>query len=71
MKSMGVTEVVMLADKTMNEGTAIAVVPNRWVAAFFAAILGGFLLFGAGFAQSQLLHNAAHDSRHASGFPCH
>lgn len=36
-----------------------------------AAALGVFLLFGAGFAEMSPLHNAAHDARHAAGFPCH
>jgi cobalt transporter subunit CbtB len=29
------------------------------------------LVYGVGFAHSHLLHNAAHDVRHSSGFPCH
>lgn len=33
--------------------------------------LGVFVLFGVGFAQPELLHNAAHDARHAFTFPCH
>ncbi len=35
------------------------------------ALLGGVLLFVAGHAQSGALHDAAHDTRHATGFPCH
>lgn len=35
------------------------------------ALLGGVLLFAAGLAQSGALHDAAHDVRHATGFPCH
>mgnify|MGYP002788506508 CR=1 FL=1 len=35
------------------------------------ALLGAALLFAAGFAQSATLHDAAHDVRHATGFPCH
>lgn len=34
-------------------------------------ILGGALIWTAGFANSQALHGAAHDSRHAITFPCH
>ena len=34
-------------------------------------VFGAALLFTAGFAQSQTLHDAAHDVRHATGFPCH
>lgn len=36
-----------------------------------AAFLGVFLVWGAGFAQFDVLHNAAHDTRHSNGFPCH
>jgi cobalt transporter subunit CbtB len=33
--------------------------------------LGTLLVFGTGFAGDQRMHNAAHDTRHAIGFPCH
>lgn len=36
-----------------------------------AALIGAFLVFGAGFANSAALHGAAHDSRHSITFPCH
>jgi cobalt transporter subunit CbtB len=36
-----------------------------------AVLLGVFILFGVAFAGPQILHNAAHDSRHAFAFPCH
>ena len=36
-----------------------------------SALLGAALIFFAGFAQSDTLHDAAHDVRHATGFPCH
>ena len=36
-----------------------------------AAILGLGLIFAAGFAHSAVMHDVAHDSRHAIGFPCH
>ncbi len=35
------------------------------------ATLGLGILFIAGFAGSETLHNAQHDMRHAIGFPCH
>lgn len=41
------------------------------VPAFLAALLGVFLIWGVGFAGPSVIHNAAHDSRHANGFPCH
>jgi cobalt transporter subunit CbtB len=40
-------------------------------AALFAIVLGTFLIVGVGLAQPDMLHNAAHDSRHTLGFPCH
>ena len=36
-----------------------------------AALLGLSLLFVAGFANATVLHDAAHDQRHAIAFPCH
>lgn len=37
----------------------------------FVATLGAAMVFIAGFANSQTLHDAAHDMRHSTGFPCH
>ena len=37
----------------------------------FAALLGLLVIYVAGHSQSHILHNAAHDVRHATGFPCH
>lgn len=50
---------------------AIAVRGQRHAAAALALLFGAFLIIGAGFAQPNLLHNAAHDGRHAFAFPCH
>ncbi|MBP5859085.1 CbtB-domain containing protein [Marivibrio halodurans] len=36
-----------------------------------AAAFGAFMIFAAGIANSDGLHNAAHDARHAFAFPCH
>lgn len=36
-----------------------------------AAILGITLIGVAGHVQAAALHDAAHDMRHATGFPCH
>lgn len=41
------------------------------LSAALALMLGVFVVFGVGFAQPELLHNAAHDTRHAFTFPCH
>lgn len=36
-----------------------------------AILFGAFLLWGVGFAHSNAIHEAAHDSRHSFAFPCH
>lgn len=49
----------------------VASLSDRLVAGSLALVLGGFLVFGAGFAHSNVLHDTAHDVRHANGLPCH
>ena len=36
-----------------------------------AVLLGAIILYAAGFVQTSVVHNAAHDMRHSQGFPCH
>ncbi len=40
-------------------------------AARIALILGLGLIFLTGFAYPEVIHNAAHDTRHSLSFPCH
>lgn len=40
-------------------------------AACVALFLGLGLVYVAGFASPESVHDAAHDSRHALAFPCH
>jgi cobalt transporter subunit CbtB len=40
-------------------------------AAAIAILAGFFLVFAAGFAHPEALHNAVHDARHSLAFPCH
>jgi len=44
---------------------------ERTVVGLTALAFGLFLTFASGFAGSDVLHNAAHDTRHSIGFPCH
>jgi cobalt transporter subunit CbtB len=39
--------------------------------ALAALVFGLIMLYGVGFAQPQAIHDATHDSRHATAFPCH
>jgi cobalt transporter subunit CbtB len=41
------------------------------LAAVFAALLGAFVIWAVGFSHIDIAHNAAHDTRHSAGFPCH
>jgi cobalt transporter subunit CbtB len=51
------------SDTRQDHGRAAAIV--------FVALLGLVLVYGAGAAPIEALHNAAHDARHAAGLPCH
>ncbi len=46
-------------------------ITQRMTLAVASLLLGVFLVYGAGLANSAVLHDTAHDSRHAYGFPCH
>ncbi|MDK3074510.1 CbtB domain-containing protein [Sedimentitalea sp. JM2-8] len=37
----------------------------------FVALIGLGIVFVTGHLQAATLHDAAHDVRHATGFPCH
>ncbi|MFK7834700.1 MAG: CbtB domain-containing protein [Sulfitobacter sp.] len=43
----------------------------RFVPAVFAGVLGLAVISLTGHVQAAALHDAAHDVRHATGFPCH
>ena len=47
--------------------TAIAK-PVQLISAF---LLGAAIIYAAGFVNTSAVHNAAHDTRHSQGFPCH
>ncbi|MDE0210936.1 MAG: CbtB-domain containing protein [Boseongicola sp.] len=44
---------------------------SAYLGVFVAAILGLGIVVLAGHVQADALHAAAHDVRHANGFPCH
>jgi cobalt transporter subunit CbtB len=51
--------------------SATTSIVGRVIASIVALAFGAFLVWGVGFAHNDLLHNAAHDTRHSNGFPCH
>jgi cobalt transporter subunit CbtB len=59
-------------EQTKQNDTALPLSFQQRIAATLLALLvGSFLVYGAGLANSATLHNAAHDGRHAFAFPCH
>lgn len=56
---------------TTQVQTQAAVQATPMTAITLVFLAGVTLLFAAGFAQATVLHDAAHDTRHAMAFPCH
>ncbi len=54
-----------------NTATLSATRSKTLIAATMAAFLGVFMIWGVGFSHIAAAHNAAHDTRHSNGFPCH
>ncbi|MEA2760360.1 MAG: hypothetical protein QOH65_2973 [Methylobacteriaceae bacterium] len=55
----------------LGAGTVSTTRADALKAALLAAVLGVALVFLTGFAHTLVLHNGAHDTRHALSFPCH
>ena len=48
----------------------LAATRSLW-GALAAALLGALIIWVVGFSHIEVIHNAAHDTRHSQGFPCH
>jgi cobalt transporter subunit CbtB len=48
-----------------------ASVSQRIQAGIICMFLGAGIVFAIGFSSISFAHNAAHDTRHSIGFPCH
>ncbi|WP_448647406.1 CbtB domain-containing protein [Pseudomonas mohnii] len=44
---------------------------SRWTQFAMASLLGVLIVGMVGFAKMEVMHNAAHDTRHSFAFPCH
>ncbi|MGN6486901.1 MAG: CbtB domain-containing protein [Devosia sp.] len=51
--------------------TVSLTVSQRLIAGVLTLMIGLVLVGGVGFASDMAIHNGAHDTRHALGFPCH
>ncbi len=46
-------------------------VSKEKIAGAVAVLLGAAFIFLIGFSHIEMVHNAAHDTRHSFAFPCH
>lgn len=56
---------------TTRTNTIQLSVSQRVAAGLAAIFVGATLLYTVGLSHLAVAHNAAHDTRHAIGFPCH
>ncbi|CTQ56152.1 cobalt transporter subunit CbtB (proposed) [Roseibium album] len=56
---------------TALTGSSAATLSAKVGPILLAALLGIGIVAIAGHGQAHVLHDAAHDVRHATGFPCH
>lgn len=56
---------------TQTNASPSATSLSDFSSALILATLGLALVLIAGFAGTPAVHNATHDTRHATGFPCH
>ncbi len=68
---------LLSGDKGMQVPTALPASVTRvpsladCLPALAVFLFGVVVLYAVGFSDIPRAHNAAHDTRHASGFPCH
>ena len=71
---MAMTDARTTTETTAGTAVATDARVERAVAlapALATIALGLVVLFCVGFLQVSAVHNGAHDTRHANGFPCH
>jgi cobalt transporter subunit CbtB len=56
---------------TKSAATAISVPTSKVIPLGMTALLGLFIVGFVGFSHLDVVHNAAHDTRHSLAFPCH
>ena len=61
----------MSVQHTASVAPALQTSAARILPAILAICFGMFIVGFVGFSPLELMHNAAHDTRHANAFPCH
>ena len=60
-----------ISTTSIPTSSAIIPVAVSKTASVFSMVLGASFIFLIGFSHIDAVHNAAHDTRHSSAFPCH
>ncbi|MDP3815646.1 CbtB domain-containing protein [Pseudomonas sp.] len=61
-----------MSTSTLSSSISIALpLSQRLILAIGSCLLGAALIYCTGFSHLQIVHNAAHDTRHSAAFPCH
>lgn len=68
---MSLQTATQTASTTTSTTTNSTTESRRLTAGATSLLVGSALLFLVGFSPLSALHNAAHDTRHSAGFPCH
>ena len=66
-----ITEGEMLEQTGTQTDLTSLTAQQKLIAGTIAAFLGTFMMLGVGFANVEVVHNSAHDTRHSVSFPCH
>ncbi|MCF6370178.1 CbtB domain-containing protein [Rhizobium halophilum] len=56
---------------TKTAASALGASTTKIIPLSMTALLGLFVVGFVGFSHMEVVHNAAHDSRHSLAFPCH
>ena len=56
---------------TIDESAPVSITISKTLQLVSAFMLGAIIMYGVGFLNTAAVHNAAHDTRHSQGFPCH
>jgi cobalt transporter subunit CbtB len=56
---------------TNSAAGAVSVPASKTIPLGMSALLGLFMVGFVGFSHLDVVHNAAHDTRHSLAFPCH
>lgn len=56
---------------TKSAAASVSVSASKIIPLSMTAVLGLFIVGFVGFSHLDVVHNAAHDTRHSLAFPCH